>query len=61
MGDRPNSAFDAEKQLERDLTLEGIKIAREAASKYFDKLQSGKYNLYSTSSNEVRALENAKI
>jgi hypothetical protein len=59
--DSPNTPLDPEKQYVEDLTPRGIKIAREAATKYFEGLNPEKDRLYFVSSNEARALGTAKV
>ncbi len=61
MSNDPTAPFDAERQVEKDLTPDGIKIAQDSARKYFDKLDPKKDKLYMLASNEVRALETAKV
>ncbi|MEK6910791.1 MAG: histidine phosphatase family protein [Nanoarchaeota archaeon] len=61
MSDDPTAPFNPERQVERDLTPDGIKIAQASARKYFDNLDPKKDKLYMLASNEVRALETAKV
>ncbi|MDO8564167.1 MAG: histidine phosphatase family protein [Nanoarchaeota archaeon] len=61
MSDDPTAPFNPERQVERDLTPDGIKIAQDSARKYFDQLDPKKDKLYMIASNEVRALETAKV
>lgn len=59
--ENPQAAFDHSKQESLDLSEAGIKLAREKAAEFFDKLKPKTDRLFFVTSNEARVIGTANI